>query len=201
MSKKKFLATLVFACLCLCSCKNAAKEMTATEMYEGALEDYSNKEFEKVLATCSRILNLDPDFFYADLLKAKAMFFLARHGDTKKLLSSLVKKHPEYTDARIWYARVLVLEDSLEKAQVVLDNELRINHTDWRVYYLYSLLAGKEQSYEVQLDMLSRAELMLREGKKVFAETARVWAALGVAEKTREHLMLYEILSSKNEEE
>jgi len=118
--------------------------------------------------------------FQADFLEAKICFFTGDFLQGQKMLSVLTKNHPEFTEARLWEIRCCLMCEDLERAEELLKKEIVINPTDWRGFYLYSLLFQKKGSLDEELVMLKNAEISLEDSAKVYASMAKVWGVLGM---------------------
>ena len=152
--------------------------------YIAATEAYSQERYGEALEYLRESLRLDPDFYQARLLEGKVLFFQNRIPLAAELFAKLAAAYPEYTEARLWNLRCLVIaaspgasayagasggsaEKRLEAARDALDRELSFNPTDWRVLYLCVLLAGNTGDWERRLSMGRRAEAALSDSAKV----------------------------------
>lgn len=167
------------------SCKN---EQLSQVYYSKAQEYYSRQEYALALENVTMCLNKNRNFHQAELLKAKIFYFSDNDKESLKILKSLVRKYPEYTEARIWKIRLLISLKQYDIAQLELDKELSFNPTDWRLYYQYSLLADKKEQLDKRLAMLNKALLYISESYNVFIESADVWIKLGMKDKAIECL-------------
>ena len=80
-----------------------------------------------------------------------------------------------------------------------MDTELSFNNTDWRVYYLYALLAQKQNNFNLRLSMQKHAERFLQDGNKVYIDLAAVWLQLGLRGRAIDYLEKAKNLSSDEE--
>ena len=174
--KFKNLLIMCMLLVLFASCKNYSQ---VEELYKRAKEEYSKQEFEDSLNTTKKILSLDKNFYHARFLKSKILFFTEDYKNAEKELKKLCKKHPEFTEARLYLNRVLLQQNKLEEAEKMLLQELSLNQSDWRFYYQYALLAKKSEKLETLLSMCRRAEQVLSDTEKVYIEMAEFWIRLG----------------------
>jgi len=194
---KKFIL-ICFATLSLIGCKKNEKE--AQVLYAKALNSYAEQNLSKSLEYVNRSLENYSDFYQAQFLKAKILFFTNKNEQSLKILNDLVKKHPEYTDARIWKIRLLIAEEKYQKAEECLTKEIAVNASDYRVYHLYSILAQKLNQMDKRLAMCTKAEECLNESYNVYVELADIWLKLGMRNKAVDALDNAIMISPKKDE-
>jgi tetratricopeptide (TPR) repeat protein len=214
-----FLAAFLSACGSGASSggKNADR---AEGAYIAAAEAYAQERYAEALEYLRESLRLDPDFYQARLLEGKVLFFQNKMTEAAELFARLAAKHPEYTEARLWNLRCLVMAASpdgtaagsttgttgvagtagkkLEDARNALDRELSFNPTDWRVLYLYALLAGNAGDWEKRLSMGRRAEAALSDSAKVYLDMALTWYSLGLEDRANLFLEKARVVSGNN---
>lgn len=172
-----------------------AKNSTNTyDLYLSALESYSQKDFSETLASCDSIIKNDKSFFQAELLRVKALCFLCDFETAEESIESLVKRVPQYTDARLWHIRLLILQEKFEQVAPLLEKELSLNETDWRIHYLKGLLDSRNENYSGQLVSLQQAERALSDGAKVYLDLTKLWLVLGMEDQAEKHLEKARIL-------
>ena len=116
------------------------------------------------------------------------------------LLEKLLKKVPQYTDARLWYIRFMIFQENFQMAAALLEEELIFNETDWRIHYLKGLINSKNQDYSSQLAALQQAERALSDGAKVYLDLTRLWLVLGMDSQVEKQLEKARVLTpSKGE--
>ena len=143
--------------------------------------------------------NVD-DAVMAELLRIKSLFFLNEMEKSQVLLEKLLKKVPQYTDARLWYIRFMIFQEKFQVAAGLLEEELAFNETDWRIHYLKGLINSKNQDYSSQLAALQQAERALSDGAKVYLDLTRLWMVLGMESQVEKQLEKARILTpSKGE--
>jgi tetratricopeptide (TPR) repeat protein len=190
---------LLSACL-----PDAGQRGRAEAAYAAAAEAYGGERFEEALGYVEESLKIDGKFYQARLLEGKILFFLNRPAEAEKIFSDLRVKYPEYTEARLWYLRCLVLPQGrpaggdLEKIRSALDRELSFNPSDWRVLHLYALLAGNTGDWERRLSMGRRAENALSDSAKVYLDMALSWHSLGLKDRAALALDKARIVSGGN---
>ncbi|MBO5137409.1 MAG: hypothetical protein J6B81_02805 [Spirochaetaceae bacterium] len=189
MLSKKIYTVSLFLCIAFfCSCNTKEKVLQAEKLYLQALESYVAKDYQQAKNFSEAAYNLDNKLIQSQLLVAKSLFFMDKEKEALEVCKKLSYEIPEFTEARLWYIRSLIFCDCIEEAISLLQQELALNQSDWRFFYLYSLLAEKKQDYETQLSMLNKAQLALSDGAKVFAQMARIWQELGLEQRASEYL-------------
>ena len=172
-----FILLLLTMSLFAFSCSDSA---SAEQLYARASDAYIREDFSNALSLADEAVRADGHFFQARLLKAKVLIFTEKTGDAEKLLRALCKRYPDFTEARLWYARALIMSGQYDKAETLLERELVLNQTDWRFYYQYALLAQKQNAADKRLSLCRKAEQALSDSEKVYIEAADVWLTLGV---------------------
>lgn len=191
----KFLLRMMGMLLCVtlmgmlqgCDSLESTEEERAT-LYLSALDAYSQQDFSRTVDLCREVLAQDKDLIQARLLEAKARFFLDDGMAAEKILSELVDRHPEFTDARLWLIRLLILQGQRERAADLVRRELELNETDWRVHYLGGLLHSQNQDYSSQLASLQQAQRALSDGAKVYLDLTRLWLLMGMEDYAQQQL-------------
>jgi tetratricopeptide (TPR) repeat protein len=128
----------------------------------------------------------------------KTLFFSGEEAGALELFSRLIKRRPEYTEARLWRIRCLVLTERYGEAAKLLDRELSFNPSDWRPLYLYALLAQKTGDYEKRLSMGRQAETVLGDSAKVYLDLALAWYALELKDRAAVYLEKAQTVSGSN---
>jgi tetratricopeptide (TPR) repeat protein len=182
----------------ICACNNGVADVRAEKTYLAAVEAYTEQKYDAALEFIREARRVDKNFYQADFLEAKIIFFQGNENEAERLFLRLVKKYPSYTEARIWYIRCLIISGQNGKALSKLEEELSFNNTDWRVYYLYALLGQKTNNYEQRLSMNRKAETALTESAKVYMDLALIWQALGMNSRAGDYLRKAETVSGSN---
>ncbi|MBQ0003807.1 MAG: hypothetical protein KBT21_09760 [Treponema sp.] len=193
MKNKFYLLLLLLSFSILFSCKNTGN---AEKFYLAAVNSYAKQDLESASFYCEKALSQDRSFYQADFLQAKVFFMKKNYEESYSITKKLIKKYPQYTDARIWNIRSLILLDKLEDAEKLLITELSFNNSDWRTYYLYSVLYAKQNKIDLQLAMLNRSELALTDSMKVYHELFTIWDVLEVKDKAASYKMKSAILEN-----
>lgn len=193
MKNKFYLLLLLLSFSILFSCKNTGN---AEKFYLAAVNSYAKQDLESASFYCEKALSQDRSFYQADFLQAKVFFMKKDYEKSYSITKKLIKKYPQYTDARIWNIRSLILLDKLEDAEKLLITELSFNNSDWRTYYLYSVLYAKQNKIDLQLAMLNRSELALTDSMKVYHELFTIWDVLEVKDKAASYKMKSAILEN-----
>lgn len=158
------------------------------ELYLSALDSYSQEDFSRTIELCESILQKDKNLFQAELLRIKSLFFLNEYETAEKLIARLVKRVPQYTDARLWYIRLLILQEKFDEVAPLLEKELALNETDWRIHYLKGIVDARNENYSGQLVSLQQAERALSDGAKVYLDLTKLWLVLGMEDQAKKHL-------------
>lgn len=188
---------LMLALLVGCNQKNP---QLGYELYLSGLEAYSEKDFSTAEKICLEAVKQDKELFQAELLRIKSLFFLNELEKSHALLEKLLKKVPQYTDARLWYIRFMIFQENFQMAAALLEEELIFNETDWRIHYLKGLINSKNQDYSSQLAALQQAERALSDGAKVYLDLTRLWMVLGMDSQVETQLEKARVLTpSKGE--
>ena len=177
---KKLVICILCSCIFIISCKNNA---TAEKFYLSAVDSYAKHDFENALVFLKQAKKQDSSLYQAYFLEGKILFFQNDYEAAAKVFKKLAKKYPEYTDSRLFLIRCDIFLGNLLEAEKKLNKELSFNSTDWRIFYLYSLLYGKQNQLDKQLMMLNRTELAIKDTKKVYDNLAFLWDELGVRDK------------------
>lgn len=177
---KKLVICILCSCIFFVSCKNNA---TAEKFYLSAVDSYAEHDFENALVFLKQAKKQDSSLYQVQYLEGKILFFQNKYEDSAKIFEKLVKKYPQYTDSRLFLIRCNIFLGNLSEAEKKLNQELSFNSTDWRIFYLYSMLYGKQNQLDKQLMMLNRTELAIKDTKKVYDNLAFLWDELGVRDK------------------
>lgn len=170
------------------------------ENYVRAIEAFEKQDFEKSILYCKKAIKKDKVFFEAKLLEAKNLFFTARYEESKKIFKALLKKYPNYTDAKLYQVRTLIALKEYKEAENLLKAEMKFNSTDYRFYYLYSVLYSNTDQQDKRLFMCRKAEQMLDEAKLLQLELCELYMVLGLYKKADECLKKAEVLSTEPKE-
>ncbi len=171
------------------------RKENAQKLYLMAVSSYSEENFSKALDFTEQALRCNKKLYQASLLKAKIFYFTNKNEEAEKTISSLVKKVPDFTEARIWKIRILLQNHKFEEAKALLDRETEFNSTDWRIFYLYALLAEKQENFNLRISMEKQAEQTLNESSRVFIDLASIWITLGLRERALDYLEKAKALS------
>ena len=172
--KIKILLISLFVFLVI-SCSPKYTEEDLIKLYLTALNFYSNEELEESKEYINMILQQDKNFYQAEFLLGKINFFQDNLINSKNIFYKLQRKYPEYIESKIWYIMTLILLKEYNQAQIVLDKSLSFNQTDWRIYYLYSLLETYRENYDKKIAYLKQAEECLRDSTKVYNELSQIY--------------------------
>ncbi|GHV39333.1 hypothetical protein AGMMS49546_11210 [Spirochaetia bacterium] len=185
-------------CIILSGCKGEHPTAEAERAYIAAVEAYGAEKYEEAHDLVRQALSRDRKFYQAEFLEARILFFTGKEDGAAKIFAKLASRHREYTEARIWYIRCLILSGEYEKARGLIEGELSFNSSDWRIYYLYSLLAQKTGDYEKRLSMDRHAETVLTDSARVYMDMALTWQALGLEKRAADYLEKARTVSGSN---
>jgi len=183
-----FAGAVLALSLLFTSCDKKIKRIEAERFYMAAVDAYSAEQYSDGLELLNRAIKLDKNFYQASFLQGKIFFFSNRITEAENIFSKLILKYPEFTEARIWHIRCLILKGDYNKAQNLLNTELSYNQTDWRIFNLYSLLAKHTNNYEERLAMNRRAETVLTGSASVYLDMALTWYTLGLNDRAQVYL-------------
>lgn|SRR5574344_86855 len=191
-------AAAAISIICFAVKKNRMEHSgTAETLYVKAVDQYQIQNLDEALSLARQCESIDADFYQAHFLESKILFFMNDYSHSYDILCNLVKTYRSYTEARIWRIRVAILLGKYEEAKSFLEEELSFNSTDWRVYYLYSLLAKKNEQFDMQLSFLRDAESVLCDAAKVYSDEAATWSALGVENKFQTYVTKAKAIGGK----
>ncbi len=193
MIKKIFVCFIFIGSLLFFSCKDGAM---AEKLYLKANEFYVQQNFAAATECIDKALKEDSGFYQAQLLKSKICYFSDDYDSAEKLLNKLVKKYPQYSEARIWKIRNCMAQKKYDYCEKLLKEELSFNQTDWRIYYLYSILANKQEQVDKRLAMCRKALEVLEDSEKVYIEMSDLWILLGMRSHAIDALDKAEVISS-----
>ena len=111
--------------LLIISCNQKARRIEAEKAYIAAVDAYEDGQFAESLDLVRTAVTLDRNFYQASFLEGKNLFFLEKQEEAERIFTSLVSKHPSYTEARLWQIRCLILKDDFATSQKLLDREDR----------------------------------------------------------------------------
>lgn len=194
--KKSFIIFLSVILVFTVSCKKNNDD--TTKLYLSALDAYSSKNLDEALAIINLAKQSGKTSPQIDFLKAKIYFFQNNYEECSQLLDKILKKNKDFTEARIWKIRCDIVSGKYELAEEELEKEISLNMTDWRIFYLYSLLSQKNEKIDEQLIMLNNAEICLQDAAKVFNSAAMTWGLLGMDEKEKLYLQKAKVLENSN---
>lgn len=194
--KKNFIIFLSVILVFTVSCKKNNDD--TTKLYLSALDAYSSKNLDEALAIINLAKQSGKTSPQIDFLKAKIYFFQNNYEECSQLLDKILKKNKDFTEARIWKIRCDIVSGKYELAEEELEKEISLNMTDWRIFYLYSLLSQKNEKIDEQLIMLNNAEICLQDAAKVFNSAAMTWGLLGMDEKEKLYLQKAKVLENSN---
>lgn len=184
--------------LLLTSCGGKISSEDSNKLYLAAVDAYSTEKYTESLAYIDMLKKHNRSYYQADLLKGKILFFQNDYEGAVKIFKTLVKKYSQFSEARVWYIRTLILQQNFDEAQKLLDKELSFNQTDWRVYYLYSVLEDARGNIDKKIVMLNRAELALTDSAKVYMELSDIWSILDLQDRSVDYLIKSKMVAGTN---
>ncbi|MDR1903594.1 MAG: hypothetical protein LBQ88_15115 [Treponema sp.] len=178
---------MVFSAITLIGCQGGA-DGESEALYISAVEKYAQDELREARELLEAVLKKDRNFFQAELLLGKIDFFEDKTVRALAVFSRLARKMPQYTEARLWKIRSLMILERYDEAEDALDMELAVNPGDWRVHYQYALLSAMTGNMEKRLVMLRNAETYLGESYRVYLEYAKIWYSLKMQDRAEHYL-------------
>ncbi len=178
-------ATAVLFFLGSCSAKRASEKELAA--YAEAKILYSQGrlvEAEEALSVFSKSTSLPQ----ARFLLGKTKFFRGDFEGASLVFNGLVRKFPEYREARIWLARALLEQGKKDEAERMTDTLLAEDAGDMRVYYLAGMIKAAKGDVRGSLGYLERSAELGDELAKTYFELARIYYQFGQDEKAEERL-------------
>lgn len=199
MIKKFFIFfTLFIFSLFLISCNRNISKEDSNKLYLSALDAYSSENYTESLVYLEILKKNNNKYYQADLLKGKILFFQKDYESSLKIFNKLIKKYPNFYEAKIWYIRDLIILKNYQEAKKQLDIELSFNQTDWRIYYLYSVLEDATDNIDQKIIMLNRAELALTDSAKIYMELSDIMSILDLKETSNDYLLKAKIVAGSN---
>lgn len=168
----------------------------AERLYIQASESYAKHDFSSAYNAVNKSIKKDSSFYQAQLLEAKILYFQDKNVESMKILKKTVSRHKEFTEAKLWLVRNYLALEQYDEAEQLLEREISFNQSDWRFYYLYSLLALKQNQMDKRLAMIKKAETYLQDSDKVYIEMSDIWITLGLRNKALDSLDTAEAVSS-----
>lgn len=197
MNRIKLSFLILSIIILITSCNNLNKE-DSTKLYLAAVDAYSKQDYTESLAYIDMLQKHNHSFYQAELLKGKIYFFQNDYEKSQKVFKSLTKKYPQFVEARIWFIRNLIFIKDYDTAQSLLEKELSYNQTDWRIYYLYSVLENARKNIDKKIIMLNRAETALTDSAKVYMELSDIWSILDMDDRSADYLIKAKIVTGTN---
>jgi len=175
MKKILLAASVLFTALLVISCKNKEKDDEETWLlYSRASAAYAQGRFDESAAMLEGLRS----FFPAQVLRAKALYFSNRVGESEKLLRGALRRNPGAGEASLFLARILREQGKDDEAREIAEALLRDNPQDIRALRLASDLAGHRGDNEDAAALLDRAAEASAETALVFVDRARLrWIA------------------------
>lgn len=127
----------------------------------------AKKHFEDTIDKCWKLIELYSDKSkYADdalLYISKSEFYLERYAQSKQHLEQFIQKYPEsnlLSEAHLWYAKVLLKEDEVEKANeyfLLVINSAKEAQLRSEANLSLGLYAFENENYDQSIDYFERA--------------------------------------------
>lgn len=181
-----FIPILLFSC-----CRNFER---AEQLYQEALTEYRNKDFEKVLVLTDKAIKENSNLSEAIFLNGKANFFSKNFSSAEKIFRKLCVKHTENFDYKLWLLRTYYFSGNLTSAQEMVIKLIKENSEDWRLYYWKSLISKSQNDFEQYFESLNSADQILKESSYIYQELALIWMELGLADRYSKYIEKVEAL-------
>jgi len=193
-ARKIFQISLIFFCINLISCNKADE---SEKKYSMAVQYYLTKDFQNSLLLIEQIKKNDSYYYLSLFLKAKILFFKNDYHSSYSLCKLILKKNQNFIEAQLLLIRNLIYLELFSEAERILKTEMQINSTDWRIYYLYSLLFKKKNLLDCQLEMLDKAESCIKKSQIIYDNYSSIWNQLELYDKAVEYQVKKNILINK----
>lgn len=178
-----WVAALLLSCLALGAC---ADKKSAGILYIKALDAYKQKDFLTAEAFINQCIKNDKKNKQAKFLKAKIHLFRSQYKEAFELFSDLYKSESDNKDIQRYLIQSLIFLEDYEKAEEEIQEALKKDKGDWRLYYYASIVAAKSNKVDQRLENLNLAKSALAPGAQVFFDLAFSWQSLGIKEKAKE---------------
>ncbi|MBQ6028385.1 MAG: tetratricopeptide repeat protein [Treponema sp.] len=179
-----WVAALLLACASLLSCAN---KKAAGILYIKALESYRQKDFSTAEAFINQSLKADKKSKQAVYLKAKIHLFQGQYKEALKLFSDLYKSESDNKDIQRYLIQSLIFLEDYESAKKEIQEALKKDKGDWRLYFFAATVAAKEKKADERFESLNLAKSALAPGAQVYFDLAFSWQSLGIDEKAKEY--------------
>lgn len=177
---KKLLIILIPFFL-FCGCSNVEK---AQSYYLDAVSEYKNQDFERALMQVNKAIGEKSDFYQAEFLKAKILFFTKDYQGAETIFKRLTKQKSENYDFKLWLLRCLIFNEKFEEADLYLTKLIQSNTEDWRLYYYKAQIAKHENNFEKYFSNLNTADSFLKDSSAVYLDLGLIWHEFGMPEKS-----------------
>ncbi|WP_407399161.1 tetratricopeptide repeat protein [Treponema sp.] len=181
-----------FLCFMIISC--SVKE-DVKDSYSEAIQRFSCQEFDKAETSCDRFLRANRNYYPALLLKAKILFYTGRQNSSVKLLKKIERKYPFFIDGKLFLIKALIDTDRLSEAEIHLNEFMKDNSSDFRIYELHSRLAKKNKDLELRFSWQKMAEQCLEEGISTFLDLAAIYKEFGLEDISDRYLTKAQFLT------
>lgn len=173
--------TILILSIILTSCGNSEK---ATKFYLDAIKEFNNNNLEKSKNYLDLSIKEKSNFYQSHFLKAKILFLKKNFKDSEIIFSELAKVKKENFDCKLWLIRNYFFLKENSKAKQIINDLLKNNSEDWRLYYWKAQIAKEENDFESYFSNLNTAEQILKSSKDIYQSLAIIWNELGFSEKS-----------------
>ncbi|OED44998.1 hypothetical protein ACH42_06120 [Endozoicomonas sp. (ex Bugula neritina AB1)] len=105
-------------------------------------------EDDQALALTNQLLNKNPDYIKAMIVKGRILNKLGRGDEAEKMLLNAVKRHPDKARLRLLYARVLVHGKKLDEARKEFEVLLKQSPHDGEILLSLALVTMENEMYQ-----------------------------------------------------
>lgn len=180
---KIWVAALLLSCAAFAAC---ADKKAAENLYIKALENYEKKDLKSASAFIDQSLRHDKKNEQAKFLKAKILIFQGLLDEAQEKLFDLKKSNLENKDIQIVLIQSLLLNEQKQTAKKEIENALKNDRGDWRLYQLAAIAAAKENDVQARLKALLEAQKALEGSAQIYYDLSMLWKDLGVDGKAKE---------------
>lgn len=177
----KKIILLFLTTLCLAGCR---KTDQAEKFYLSAAKAYNAKDFKNALDMLEKSIKCDRYYLKSRFLKGKTLFFEKDYMNAETEFLWLTSKQKANVDFKLWLLRTYIFGEKKEQASELVQNLLKENSSDWRVYYWKAQLSKSSGDFETYFFCLNRADMYLKESSAVYLDLARTWLEVGLSDKS-----------------
>lgn len=122
-------------------CGGSPDEEIIQKDYVQALHYYQSQDFDQSQALLTAILEKDPAFLNALLLKGKVYFYQKKYDLASNMFLKVLSESPHHVSAKLWQAKALYAKSgNTKEVSALLDEILAIDSDNIEAWYLKGLI-------------------------------------------------------------